>query len=327
MNLVRHLSTTVLAVALASAGNGGEAWAQSKQLEQPAVDKIVQLTAQDHSTILFTLGGYRIGYSRSGRVQWIVPNDKPGLRECSWPHPALSHDGLRVAFVTASDDTKHCVIRIHDMETGKEDGLLVTNGDPGEISWSWHDQDIVFFDHGFAAVSVQAGIRQAPMPSPLERPSGKNYEHSVWDSMQWLHNDKDLVVTLDTEIPTKEAGTYIQGSDVLLIAQAETRVLDMGSGAAVSPSSDRIVYFGTKGVMSISPAAAEPTVLAKAPSSPLFSKEELFGTPVWSPDGNQLFIGTIVSENGRDKIYLLDVASGRYSRFLSHTSIAIRAWR
>jgi len=327
MNLVRHLSTTVLSVALASAGNGGEAWAQSKQLEQPAVDKIVQLTAQDHSTILFTLGGYRIGYSRSGRVQWIVPNDKPGLRECSWPHPALSHDGLRVAFVTASDDTKHCVIRIHDMETGKEDGLLVTNGDPGEISWSWHDQDIVFFDHGFAAVSVQAGIRQAPMPSPLERPSGKNYEHSVWDSMQWLHNDKDLVVTLDTEIPTKEAGTYIQGSDVLLIAQAETRVLDMGSGATVSPSSDRIVYFGTKGVMSISPAAAEPTVLAKAPSSPLFSKEELFGTPVWSPDGNQLFIGTIVSENGRDKIYLLDVASGRYSRFLSHTSIAIRAWR
>ena len=327
MNLVRHLSTTVLAVALASAGNGGEACARSKQLEQPAVDKIVQLTAQDHSTILFTLAGSRIGYSRSGRVQWIVPNDKPGLRECSWPHPALSHDGLRVAFVTASDDTKHCVIRIHDMETGKEDGLLVTNGDPGEISWSWDDQDIVFFDHGFTAVSVQAGIRQAPMPSPLEGPNGKNYEHSVWDSMQWLHNDKDLVVTLDTEIPTKEAGTYIQGSDVLLIAQAETRVLDMGSGATVSPSSDRIVYFGTKGVMSISPAAAEPTVLAKAPSSPLFSKEELFGTPVWSPDGNQLFIGTIVSENGRDKIYLLDVASGRYSRFLSHTSIAIRAWR
>jgi len=68
MNLVRHLSTTVLAVALASAGNGGEAWAQSKQLEQPAVDKIVQLTAQDHSTILFTPGFYRIGYSSSVRV-------------------------------------------------------------------------------------------------------------------------------------------------------------------------------------------------------------------------------------------------------------------
>jgi hypothetical protein len=39
-----------------------------------------------------------------------------------------------------------------------------------------------------------------------------------------------------------------------------------------------------------------------------------------------LFFGTIVSENRRDKLYLLDVKSGRRERFLSETSIGIRGW-
>jgi hypothetical protein len=59
----------------------------------------------------------------------------------------------------------------------------------------------------------------------------------------------------------------------------------------------------------------------------LFFKEQLFGKIVWSPDGNRLFFGTIVSENRRDNLYLLELKSGRREPFLSHTSIAIRGWR
>jgi hypothetical protein len=53
----------------------------------------------------------------------------------------------------------------------------------------------------------------------------------------------------------------------------------------------------------------------------------LFGNIVWSPDGNRLFFGTIVSENRRDNLYLLDVKSGHREQFQSHTSITIRGWR
>jgi len=59
----------------------------------------------------------------------------------------------------------------------------------------------------------------------------------------------------------------------------------------------------------------------------LFFKDELFWNIVWSPDGKRLFFGTIVSEDRRDDLYLLDVKSSRREQFLSHTSITIRGWR
>lgn len=94
----------------------------------------------------------------------------------------------------------------------------------------------------------------------------------------------------------------------------------------VSPISDRIAYYAPEGIIAINADATGKTVLAKVPRAVLFSKDELFWKIVWSPDGNRLFFGTIVSENRRDNLYLLEVKSGRRERFLSHTSITIRGW-
>lgn len=102
-------------------------------------------------------------------------------------------------------------------------------------------------------------------------------------------------------------------------------MVDVGSRPSVSPISDRIAYYGRDGVVAVNADETGRSVLARAPGA-LFLKEDLFGNIVWSPDGNRLFFGTIVSENRNDNLYLLDVKSGRRERFLSHTSITIRGW-
>jgi dipeptidyl aminopeptidase/acylaminoacyl peptidase len=295
--------------------------------EKSGVDKIAQLTAKEHSTILFAIADQQIGYAKDGHVEWINSNHDPQRTRCAWPHPALSHDGLRVAFVSDGDKPKHCRIVIQDMPTGTRREVIDTTDDPGEISWSWDDTEIAFADKGISAVSVKDGVKKVLLPFPMEKLGGREFTFWVWCPMQWLHNGKDLVVELKTEIPTKELGTYEDQSNVLFVSGGTARVIDIGSQPAVSPIADQIVYYAPKGIMTINAASTEPKLLAKPPSTLLFFKDELFWKIVWSPDGNRLFFGTIVSENRRDNLYLLDVKSGHFDRFLSHTSITIRGWR
>lgn len=94
--------------------------------------------------------------------------------------------------------------------------------------------------------------------------------------MQWLHNGKDLVVELNTEIPTKEPGTYKQQSNLLLVSGRDARVIDIGSQPAISPISDRIAYYAPEGVVAINPDKTGKAVLAYAPRRILFLKDELF---------------------------------------------------
>jgi hypothetical protein len=165
------------------------------------------------------------------------------------------------------------------------------------------------------------------LPFPMKKIGDHEFTFWVWYPMQWLHNGKDLVVELNTEIPTKEPGTYNQQSNLLLARGEDARMIDVGSQPAVSPLSDRIAYYAPEGVVAINPDKTGKAVLADPPRYMLFFKEELFGKIVWSPDGNRLFFGTIVSENRRDNLYLLELKSGRREPFLSHTSITIRGWR
>lgn len=296
------------------------------EIEKPGIDKIARFTATEHSTILFTVADTVIGYAQDGNVRWIVSKHDPKRAACGWPHPALSHDGLRVAFVSDSDEPKRCRIVIHDIRTGAERELIETDSaDPGEISWSWNDSEISFLDHGISAVSVRDGINRVMIPFPLKKIGGHEYSPSVWCPMQWLHNDKDLVVELVTEIPTKEPGTYNQQSDVLFLSASDARVIDVGSEPAVSPISDRIAYCAPEDIAAINADNTGKTILAKAPGT-LFFKDECFGKITWSPDASRLFFGTVVSENRRDNLYLVDVKSGRREHFLSHTSITIRGW-
>jgi dipeptidyl aminopeptidase/acylaminoacyl peptidase len=132
---------------------------------------------------------------------------------------------------------------------------------------------------------------------------------------------------LNKEIPTKTPGEYSQQSKVLLINGGDARVIDIGSQPVVSPSSDRIAYYASKGVAAINADTTGKTILAKAPGATLFFKgDKLFWKIVWSPDGNRLFFGASVSEDRRDDLYLLDVKSGHREHFLSHTSITIKGW-
>jgi dipeptidyl aminopeptidase/acylaminoacyl peptidase len=295
--------------------------------EKPGIEKIAQLSAKEHSTILLALADLLIGYARDGHVQWINSGRNYRHVTCGWPHPALSHDGLRVAFVSDSANHGHCQIVIHDIRTGAQRELIETTADPGEISWSWDDTEIAFFDHGISAVSVLDGARRVLLPFPLKKIGTYEFTYWVWNPVQWLHNDKDLVVELKTEIPTKEAGTFTEQSNLLIVSGGDARVIDIGSQPAVSPISDRIAYYASEGVVAINADATGKTVLGKPPHGLLFGKDDLFWKIVWSPDGNRLVFGTIVSENRRDNLYMLDVKSGRRESFISHTSITIRGWR
>jgi Tol biopolymer transport system component len=326
INAVRHFFVAILL--LASAARGNDSGTQSPlELERPGIDKIARLTATEHSTMLFAIADHLIGYAKDGHIEWINANRDAQRVTCGWPHPALSHDGLRVAFVSDSDKPGHCRIAIHDTPTGVQRELVETTDDPGEISWSWDDTEIAFFDHGISAVSVRGGVKRVLLPYPMKKIGDHEFTFWVWYPMQWLHNGRDLVVELNTEVPTREPGTYTQQSNLLFVSGGGARVIDVGSEAAVSPASDRIAYYTSEGIVAANADGSGKTILARAPSSMLFFKDELFWKIVWSPDGNRLFFETAVSENRRDNLYLLNVKSGRREQFLSHTSITIRGWR
>jgi hypothetical protein len=249
-NAVQHLLIAILLLAPTVQRDEGET-KSLLELEKPRIDKIAQLTAKEHSTILFSIADQLIGYAKDGRVEWITSKHNRRHVTCGWPHPALSHDGLRVAFVSDSDKPENCRIVIHDIPTGVQRELIETPDDPGEISWSWDDTEIAVLDHGISAVSVRDGVKRALLPFPLKRIGDREFTLGVWYPMQWLHNGKDLVVELNTEIPTKEPGTYSQQANVLLVSGGNARVLDIGSQPAVSPISDRIAYYASEGIVTI----------------------------------------------------------------------------
>jgi dipeptidyl aminopeptidase/acylaminoacyl peptidase len=324
-NAVQFLLAARLLLALTAGCCEGETESLLEH-EKAGIDKIAQLTAKEHSTILFTIASCVIGYAKNGHIEWISSGRQCGVGSCGWPHQTLSHDGSRVAFVAESDTPKHCRIVIHDMPTGVERNLIeTTEDDPGEISWSWDDAEVSFFDHGISAVSVREGTKRMLLPFPTKKIGDRPLSHRVWFPMEWLHNGKDLVVELETEIPTKEPGTYTLQSNLVLVS-GDAHLIGIGSQPAVSPLADRIAYYASDGVVAINADGTGRVVLTKAPTTMLFFEETLFWNIVWSPDGNRLFFGTIVSEDRRDDLYLLDVESGRRKHFLSRTSITIRGW-
>lgn len=311
---------------LAFAANSDDTRSNSLlELEKSGIDKIVRLTAKERSTVLFTVADYAVGYAKEGRLQWIGSTDyRP--TPCGWPHPALSRDGLRVAFVSDSDTPKQCRIVVHDMRTDTQRNLVETAYDPGEISWSWDGSEIAFFERGISAVSVSTGTKRMLLPFPRKVGDVHQYTFGVWNPMQWLHNGTDLVVELETQVPTNEPGTHTYRGNVLIVRDGDTQLIDIGSAPSVAPSSDRIAYYSAGAIVAIDADKTRRRVLAKAPRTMLF-REDLWGWIVWSPDGNRLFFHTIVSENRSDKVYLLDVKSGRREQFLSSTSIRIRGWQ
>src|SRR5260370_14994050 len=102
---VRRFLTAILLLGVAAHGGGGETNSLLAR-EKLGIDKIAQLTAKEHSEILFTLADYAIGYARAGHIQRINSlKYQRGI--CGWPHPALAHDAVPAAFASSSDVPTH----------------------------------------------------------------------------------------------------------------------------------------------------------------------------------------------------------------------------
>jgi hypothetical protein len=106
----------------------------------------------------------------------------------------------------------------------------------------------------------------------------RTLEFRVWYQMLWLHNDKDLMLELNAQIPTGKPGEYRQQGNLFLVSQGGARLIDIGQDPTVFPLSDRIAYFTREGIVSINADGTGKTVMAKTPRSGLFFyREDLSG--------------------------------------------------
>ena len=284
---VQYLLVAALPITLA-AGAAGASAKSLLEIEKNHIDKIVRLTAREHSTILFEIGGYdehAVGYVNDGHLGWI--DSKPVSSQCE------------------------------------------VEGDPGEISWSWDDTWIAFYERGISAVSVQDRVKRVLVPQT----AFDGWSRMQWYPIQWLHNGKDLVLELSKEIPIGKTGTAFTDQSGLFVASAgHVHRITSGREPAVSPLLDRIANYasglfvdGNGRVAAINADGADQAVLARASTRLAIFQHHFLGNIVWSPDGTRLFFGELASENLSDKLHLLGV-KGRYQDFLSNTSITIRGW-
>jgi len=292
-------------------------------LEKAGIKRIADFSAQQHATILFTISNQTIGYAKQGQVGWIGPTHEPQPGDCSWPHPSLSHDGQRVAYVTASAKSKGCRIVVYDLRTAASRDLVETTHDPGEISWSWDDSKIAYFEGGFWSVSIADGTKNLIMAFPLKDRSALFW---VWYPMQWLHNGRDIVVEVEEEKYVKPGETTGE-RNLLLVTKGEARFLAAGGGPSVSPLTDQVAFKTLRGISVINADGTGAAELTKTPRRLFFSREEPFGSIVWAPDASRIFFNTIVSDDLRDKLFLFDMKSKRSDLFQAKTSIWIRGWR
>jgi hypothetical protein len=140
-----QLAATLLV--MLSAGATGASAKSLLEFEERHIDKIAQLSARERCTILFEVGGYdehAVGYAKDARIHWI---DSTPVSSQYRRHSALSPDGLRVAFVSYGR-TRHCRIDTYDIPTAVQRELIEVEADPGEISWSWDNTRIAFFERG-----------------------------------------------------------------------------------------------------------------------------------------------------------------------------------
>jgi len=292
--------------------------------EKDHIEKIRRFSDQERSTILFTVGGDVVGYARQGVLTWVDSGARPPM--CGWPHPSLSHDGTRIAFVSSSPTPRKCLIVIYDIRSRERRTLIETSDDPGEISWSWDDTEVAFLDQGIHSINVTSGNKRELLSVAKRTIGGRRFTSWVWFPMQWLHNNKDLVIELQTEVALKEPGSHWYQSNILFVKSGDPTLFGPGSDPVVAPDGDRFAYYAEAGVMVTQVNGKETRVLSPPPRSLLFFQEDLAGPIVWSPDASRLFFGTVVSENRSDKVYLLNVRSGKGETFLTKTSIAIRGW-
>lgn len=292
--------------------------------------KLAAMTRTDHFVIFFaSLVGQ--GYVSDGNVALFTadPDDLYSGSDCYGS--AISKDGSRIAFARPSIRSRACRIELQDLRTGEERTLTEADLRGVHLTWAWDDSQILFVaKEGIVAVSIADGTKRVLGRLPL-RVGGK-LPTEGWQlfSVDWLHHRPELVLDAGICTPTGEAGECENQRKVVLWLSGDSRVLDSGACAAVSPTDDSIAFVAKDGVVVMKADGTDRRIVTPVPSTAFFLpfiKEDPWTSIVWSPDGQRLWFNTIIDEGGRMNVYLVDVRRGRRKRVLTHSMVRIIAWR
>ncbi len=298
------------------------------RVERPRIDKIAALTAQEHSIVLFSIAEYIVGYAKDGQLHWIsTTTGSP----CPNAFPALSHHGDKVLYQVAAEDHK-CHLLVYNTTLHSSQQVLEKEGGAYfGTSWSWDDSQITFFDsRGVIILTIENGNQHVVLPQAELKKDGYSFEGGI----QWLHDGR-LILTLEKFIPdTKQRDPrWTSGESVIYIASVndgQAHVLGIGNWPSVSPMSDEIAAFADNKLVVMTADGSQQRVVSNAPRYPHYLplfRGYLGGHIVWSPDAGRLFFMNIVSDNGADNIYLVDLRAGQRRLFLEKTSVSIIGWR
>jgi Tol biopolymer transport system component len=305
--------------------------------ERPNIEKLAQLTSRQGGAILFTIDRM-FGYAKAGTARRLmtVPDTNS---HCTFWSAALSHDGRSLAFLS-SQKPKHCTISIYDLDTGAIRNLLDLPHNPWALTWSWDDSIIAFSGPSdlspvIRAVSLRDGsVRTIVESSRLatERTqTGALLRFDNLASMQWSHNGDELLVGFLREIPTAQPNAYktLGGVEYWINLANHDHITEFGDGdsASVSPVADRVAWYRGNKIVIANFDGTNGRVVTTAPRWMVFLSGTFKGPLVWSPNGKQLFFGTLESETCKDNVYLLQVDTGSSKRFLHRTCITIKDWR
>ena len=212
-------------------------------------------------------------------------------------HPVLSPDGKLVAYAGGTVGS----LRIYTRQVGGERALLLSEGVPGDHrmpQWSVDGTQIAFFsDSGVFVVPAFGGQpRHLPLPiaSSFDKRSG--------------------VASIASLSPDFQRVAFVDDADNLIVASVSggqstirARVRDIHT-VAWSPDGKRLAYvinnadyaYSSTSFGNIAPSAVWVTSLDGEPVR-ITDAVHLNTSPVWTPDGNLLYVSNI--DGGRD-IYL-----------------------
>jgi hypothetical protein len=329
--LVTRVFAFVFTGLLLFSGAHGQISESTRRQESSDIAKLAGITRTDHSTIFFN-GLTDFGYVRNGEIHSVVLDHGTRRSDSSYGlASAVSRDGSRLAYVAVVDHANHCQIVLRNIKTGDDKILAATEECPRVLSWSWDDSEIAYqAAKGVVAVSVADTTQRIVGALPL-RINGK-VPTDGWRllAIDWLHHRPELVLDAETCVPTREPGTCVTQRQTLLFSSDDTRVLELGACAAVSPTDDRISYIADNKVMVVEADGSHRRAVTSIPSTSLllpFIKEEAWSQIIWAPSGDRLWFDTIIDEGGNANIYLVDIKSGQRQRVLKHSTVAITAWR
>jgi Tol biopolymer transport system component len=298
-------------------------------MERPRIQKIAALTAKEHSIVLFSIADYLVGYAKDGQLQWLSPTKGS---PCGYPFPALSHHGDKVLYQVTAEDHK-CNLLVYDTTSHSSHQVLEKERDAFlGTYWSWDDSQISVLDpRGIIILTLESGSQRVALPrSEVERDG-----YSLGPTTAWSHEGDTLILTLEKFIADAKQRDprWTSGRTVFYLASVKdghAHVFAEGMWPSVSPAGDEIAAFADNKLVVMAADGSHQRVVSDAPRYPRYLplfRGDLGGHIVWSPNADRLFFMNIVSDNGADNVYLVDLRSGQRKLFLEKTSVSILGWR